>query len=413
MKVAVVGTGVSGLVAAYLIGRRHQVTVFEANDYIGGHTNTITVDDPEGPLSVDTGFIVYNERTYPNFTKLLRRLDVASQASDMSFGVCCEATGLEYGSNGPGGLFAQRRNLWRADFHRMLVDIVRFNRQLRRLLAKGDESLDLSEVLSRGGYGRLFGSHFIVPMAAAIWSANPAHIHRFPALTFARFFRNHGFLDLYDRPRWRTVSGGSNRYVKALTADFCNRIHLGTPVTAVRRRPERVEVDSRLGTLTFDRVVMATHSDQTLALLEDATRTEKELLGAIRYQPNEAVLHTDARLMPTRRKAWASWNYRLPRRSRRAATLTYWMNNLQRLTRSTPYLVTLNGSDGIDPARILRRIQYHHPVFDHGAIRAQRRHAELDGQNRTHFCGAYWGYGFHEDGVNSGLAVARWFGEKL
>jgi predicted NAD/FAD-binding protein len=413
MRIAVIGAGISGMVAARLLHGEHDITVFEANDYIGGHTHTVDVADDDGTLAVDTGFIVFNERTYPNFVALMKKLGVSWQDSDMSFSVHCEKTGLEYCPNPPALLFAQRRNLLRPSMWRMVREIFAFRRELPRT-AELPETVTLGKHLSQKRYSRAFIEYFLVPMGAAIWSADPRRFEEMPACMFARFFYNHGFLELHDQPQWLVIQGGSRNYVGPLTQPYQDRIRLGCSVRSIRRRPDQVEIETTDGQReSFDQVVLATHSDQALRLLADPTDKEREILGAIPYQENVVVLHTDDRMLPKRRKVWASWNYRLPRESQSAVAITYDMNILQSLKADREYCVTLNQTEKIDPAKIERRFVYAHPVYDPQALRAQRRHAEISGTNRTHFCGAYWGYGFHEDGVNSALAVGKAFGKGL
>jgi len=405
MKIAIIGTGIAGMTAAHRLHREHDITVFEANGYIGGHTNTVTVQQAGREYAVDTGFIVFNDWTYPNFCALLDELGVASQPSNMSFSVTCERTGLEYNGNSLNSLFAQRRNLLRPSFYRMLRDILRFNREAPALLA-GDDELTLEAFLREGGYGREFVEHYIIPMGAAIWSAEPDIMRRFPARCFAGFFKNHGLLNVAERPQWRVIQGGSKRYIECLTAPYASRIRLNTPVQAVQRFADHVRVKSRNSEVErFDAVVFACHSDQALRLLADPSVDERAILGAIPYQENEAVLHTDARLMPKRRLAWAAWNYHLPATPRLRVPVTYNMNILQSLDAPEPFCVTLNYAEAIDPAKILYRTVYHHPVYTPESVAAQRRRSYIDGVNRTWYCGAYWYNGFHEDGVRSALDV--------
>jgi predicted NAD/FAD-binding protein len=407
-RVAIVGAGVSGLVAARELHQRHEVSVFEAADRPGGHANTVEVELEGERHCVDTGFIVYNERSYPHFTRLLARLGVETQPTDMSFSVCCERSGLEWGSRGPNALFAQRRNLLRPSFHRLLRDVLRFNREAPRLLEVGDEKTSLGDHLAGGGYSRELVEHYVLPMGAAIWSADPADFLRIPAASFVRFFSRHGLLDPARPLRWRVVRGGSRRYVEALVAGFRERIRLGTRVRSVRRHARGVELETADGRAQrFDRVILATHSDQALALLADPSPAERALLEAIRYQRNDVVLHTDARLLPARRRAWSSWNYRIPADPQGGAVVTYHMNRLQGIRSRSELLVSLNAGARIDPARVLARFVYHHPVLDAEAVAAQRLHDRIDGARRTHFCGAYWGWGFHEDGVRSALEACR------
>jgi predicted NAD/FAD-binding protein len=360
---------------------------------------------------VDTGFIVFNHRTYPNFTRLLERLGVASRETEMSFSVRCERTGLEYNGTSIDTLFAQRRNLLRPAFWGMLRDIMRFNREATALLEAPDDSITMGELLRDGGYGREFIDHYIVPMGGAVWSAPTDAMLAFPASMFIRFFHNHGFLKVNDRPVWRTVCGGSREYVRKLVEPLADRLRLRSPVTRVRRTETAVEIDSLGRRERFDAVVMACHSDQSLRMLADPTDAEQQILGAIPYQANEAVLHTDESLMPRTPKAWAAWNAHLTRSPADRVAVTYDMNILQGLDSREHFLVTLNRGDDIDPSRVLRRINYHHPVFTTDGLAAQRRHDEISGcEQRTFYAGAYWRYGFHEDGVVSALRVAEQVG---
>ena len=418
MKIAIVGTGISGMVAAYLLHRDHEITVFEGADYIGGHTHTIDVELDGRTYAIDTGFIVFNDWTYPNFIALLNRLGVASQPSAMSFSVTCERSGLEYNGTNLNTLFAQRRNLLRPSFYRMIRDILRFNRESPDLLTQLEPGPSLGSYLDTHRYSSAFIDHYIVPMGAAIWSADHAAILGFPARYLVQFFKNHGMLSVEHRPTWRVVQGGSRRYAEQLVAPFLDRIHLKSPVESISRYPDFVEVRARFTgqdcrALRFDHVIIAAHSNQALAMLADPSPSEKDILGAIRYQENEAVLHTDASLLPRRKLAWAAWNYHLLPTQPDRAVVTYHMNRLQRLSASHEFCVTLNHTQAIDPAKILRRITYHHPVYSQEAVAAQKRHHEISGINRTSYCGAYWGFGFHEDGVKSALAVCKPFGKDL
>jgi predicted NAD/FAD-binding protein len=414
MRMAIIGGGISGLTTAHLLCNEHEVTLFEANDYLGGHTNTVDVPLDGVTWPVDTGFIVFNERTYPNFIRLLDRLGVASQPSVMSFSVSSEKNGLEYCATNLDTLFAQRRNLLNLPFWRMLREILRFNRESRELYESGDMTLTLATYLSSHGYSSAFVDTFLVPMGSAIWSADPHQFLQFPAAAFVRFFVNHGILKVIDQPQWRVVSGGSRNYVEPLARPFRDRVRLAAPVERVRRLADRVEITPRGGQPEpFDQVVIAAHSDQALALLADPSDVERELLSAIPYQKNDTVLHTDSRLLPVNPKARASWNCRIPRLEQAGVSLTYWMNRLQSLAAPVDFCVTLNTPDEIAPDRVIRPIAYHHPVYSTAAFQAQKRRQEINGVNRTWFCGAYWGYGFHEDGVKSALAVCRNFGKGL
>jgi predicted NAD/FAD-binding protein len=414
-KIAIVGAGVSGLTAAHLLHRDHDVTVFEANDYAGGHTNTVRVDTAGETHHVDTGFIVFNDRNYPNFERLLERIGVPSQPSDMSFAVSDESGDFEYASTSANGLFAKRAHLAKPWFHRMLADVIRFQRAGRELLTRGDGGPSLGHWVEELRFSRPFIDRLIVPQASAVWSADPRQMWSFPARFLVEFFANHGMLGLRDRPQWRTVRGGSARYVEALTEPLSDRLRLSTPVQAVERAEDHVLVTPRGGEAErFDEVVIAAHSDQALKLLADPSDREHELLGAIPYQPNQAVLHTDRRLLPRRRRAWASWNYHLLDEPTGKTTVTYHMNRLQSLRTEQQFCVTLNRTEAIDPASVIRTIDYAHPVYTAAGEAAQARHGEISGRHaRTHYCGAYWGWGFHEDGVNSGLRVAARFGARL
>ncbi len=411
MRVAIIGAGVSGLVCAHRLHSEHDVVLFEASDRAGGHANTVRVETEAGVYDLDTGFIVFNDRNYPNFERLLDELDVETQASLMSFGVS-DGVDFEYNGASPNGLFASRGQMVRPSFHRMIADLVRFNRDARELLAS-EKDPSLREWLAVGGYSRAFVERLIVPQAAAVWSADPAQMWSFPARFLVEFFDNHGMLGFRERPRWRTITGGSRRYVEALTRPWRDRLRLSTPVTEITRHPDHVTVSSReCEPERFDAVVIATHSDQALALLADPSERERELLGAIPYQSNEAVLHTDRSLLPRRRRAWASWNYHLDEGVAGRCTVTYHMNRLQSLRADREFCVTLNRTAAIDPERIIRTIQYAHPVYTPAGVAAQSRHHEISGRNRTHYCGAYWGWGFHEDGVKSALRVVREIGAR-
>lgn len=428
MRIAIVGSGISGLVCAHQLHRHHDVTVFEADDRVGGHAHTVEVEVGGRPVAVDTGFIVFNRPTYPAFSRLLDELGVATQPSVMNFSVQDHRSGLEYRSDGP-GVLAQPSNLVSPAFGHMLVDLARFNRRARGLVERhrarvraGDgpgasalEELTLHDLCT--GFSEAFRQRVLVPLGSAIWSADPDHFLDFPALAYARFMDNHGLLRVRGRLPWRTVTGGSHRYVEALTAPFADRLRLGTPVHKVRRqavdgRSEVEVLGPASGPERFDHLILACHSHQALELLGDPTGAERAILGAVRYQPNQATLHTDVRILPKRRRAWASWNVQVGNPATAetgpsGVAVTYWMNQLQALDTDRPLLVTLNHSDGIDPATVLGRYAYEHPVFDLDAQRAQRRRPEIQGQHGTWYAGAYWGSGFHEDGVQSALDVCR------
>ncbi|MGY2258220.1 NAD(P)/FAD-dependent oxidoreductase [Pseudomonas sp. SDO55104_S430] len=415
MKIAIIGSGISGLTCAWLLNRKHDITVFEADDWIGGHSHTVEVAAEGKSHAIDTGFIVFNDWTYPNFIRLLDQLGVASQPTEMSFSVQDPSTGTEYNGNNLNSLFAQRRNLLSPGFWGMLRDILRFNREVIRDLDEqritGETTL--GDYLGQNGYGQRFIEHYIVPMGSAIWSMSRADMQRFPCEFFVRFCRNHGLLSVTNRPQWRVVSGGSRTYVAALSAGFVERIRLNCPVHRVVRDDAGVNLHSSAGIDRFDSVVFACHSDQALRLLVAPSQAEREILGALRYDENEVVLHTDTRVLPSRRLAWASWNYRLGGSPRQPAAVTYNMNILQGLQSDTTYCVSLNQTAGIDPGKILDRFRYAHPQYSQAGMVAQARWQELQGAQNSYYCGAYWANGFHEDGVVSALRVAAAFGEQL
>jgi len=409
MKIAIIGSGIAGNVAAHRLHKEHEITVFEAGAHVGGHTHTHEIDSHGERYAIDTGFIVFNDWTYPNFIALLSELGVESQASVMSFSVRNEASGLEYNGTTINTLFAQRRNLLRPSFYRMLRDIVRFNREAPALLASSTD-IALGDYLAAHHYSSEFIGDYLVPMGAAIWSTDPARMLAFPARFFVRFFENHGMLSVDARPQWRAIRGGSARYVDKLVAPFRGRIRLNTPVESVRRMRDCVLVKARgAEAQRFEHVFLACHSDQALGLLADATPLERQILGAIPYQENEAVLHTDTSMLPHARRAWAAWNYHVVRESSERVALTYNMNILQSLAARETFCVTLNHSERIAPAKIIKRLVYHHPLFTPAGGAGQQRQHEINGQQRTYFCGAYWRFGFHEDGVVSALDAVEHF----
>lgn len=407
MKLAIIGSGISGLVAALRLGTSHDVTLFEANDYLGGHTNTVEVDLDGEQHPIDTGFIVFNDWTYPEFIKLLDELQVASQPTTMSFSVSDPASGLEYNGHSLNTLFAQRRNLIRPGFYRMLRDIARFNGAARQLARHGANSQTVGEFLTEGRYSRQFRDHYLLPMGAAIWSCPLGTFAEFPIRFIAEFYHNHGLLNLRNRPTWRVVQGGSQIYVRAMAARIRGDIRLRTPIVRVRRWPYRVELTTTSGEReSFDHVIFACHADQAVRILgSDATVTETELLSAFPYSRNVAVLHTDENMLPRNRRAWAAWNFRRTGNDAAPAAVTYHMNILQGLRSRHTFCVTLNDDGAIRPETVLRRFIYDHPIFTVNRAAAQARRAELLTANRTSFCGAYWRNGFHEDGVVSALAV--------
>jgi uncharacterized protein len=407
VKIAIVGTGVSGLVAAHLLHRGHEIVVYEAGERLGGHSNTVRVDDGTDEHWIDTGFIVFNDRNYPNFERLLDELGVATQPSHMGFSVSDGRGGFEY-SGTPRGLVARPGNLLSPNFLGMLRDWRRFNHEAQALIGMNGTAPSLGHWLEQRGFSSHFIERLIVPQASAVWSADPEQMWDFPASFMAEFFDNHGMFSLRDRPRWRTVSGGSTRYVEAISRPWRDRVRLRAPVRRIERFPGGVRIEAEgCESEDFDEVVIATHSDQALAMLADPSEAEREVLAAIPYQRNEAVLHTDTSLMPRRRSAWASWNFHLTERPAGRTTVTYWMNNLQRLRAEREFLLTLNRGERIDPAKVLRSFSYEHPVYTAEGVAAQARHAEISGVRRTHYCGAYWGWGFHEDGVVSALRACE------
>ncbi len=413
MKIAIIGSGIAGNVVAYKLRQQHDITVFESGSYVGGHTNTVDVYEEDRQISVDTGFIVFNDRTYPNFISLLDEIGQASSQSEMSFSVQAQDGGVEYSGSSLNGLFAQRRNIVRPRFHRMIRDILRFNKTTLPSVDHLDYSETLGDFLVENDYGQEFIDHYLIPMAAAIWSAEPGSVLDMPVKFLVRFFANHGLLQISDRPVWRVIKGGSRQYVNKLVAGHRDRIRLNSPVRSVRRIDDRVELHSESGGREFfDYVFIACHSGQALSLLKDATTAEREVLGAIRYQPNEAILHTDDSLMPKRRRAWAAWNYHLPLDVERHVAVTYNMNILQGFETNNQYLVTLNNDQDIDPAKVIRTVQYEHPIFSRESVAAQQRQPEIN-KNRTFYCGAYWRNGFHEDGVVSALNALEHFEEEL
>jgi predicted NAD/FAD-binding protein len=413
MRIAIIGAGVSGLSAAYWLRERHQVTLFEQATYLGGHAHTVDVEIGGERQAIDTGFIVFNDRTYPRFVALLNELGVASQATTMGFSVRCDQSDLEYNGTSLAGLFTQRKNLLRPGFYRMLADIVRFNRAAPALLKRNHDRPDSDQItvgdfLNVAGYSRSFAEHYLLPLGSAIWSCPRETFEKFPLRFILEFFQNHGLLNLRDRPTWRTVCGGSRRYVEAIASKLAGRIRLRTSVAAVRRFSDRVEIICQgVPAETFDHVIFACHADQALRMLADPTPLERDVVGAFPYERNTAVLHTDTALLPRRKRAWASWNYRIGPDRQAPATVTYCMNILQRLTSQHVFNVTLNGDHQINPQKILGHFVYEHPVFTTRRAAAQARHNELIGVNRSSFCGAYWRNGFHEDGVHSALAVCR------
>ena len=409
MRIAIIGGGISGLVAGYRLHKDHEVTLFEANDYIGGHTNTIDVFENDRKIPVDTGFIVFNDRTYPNFIELLNELGVESQPTRMSFSVSCAKTGLEYRGADFGGLFAQRKNIVSPKFWRLLLDIIKFNKLGHQLLESDSPNESVGEFFKRHRFSQQFINQYFLPMGAAIWSASFDTFQAFPIQFIAEFYKNHGLLGVTDRPQWRVIKGGSKSYIEPLTRGWFDRIQLNSRVTRIQRGKDFVSIcsESKEPRL-FDHVIFACHSDQALAILgSSANKTEKEVLAAFPYQKNLAILHTQSSVMPKNKRAWACWNYYNPEHESKAANVTYNMNILQSLKTDNDYLVTLNDHERIDSANTIKSFTYHHPTFGLDRKRMQLRHPELINQNATSFCGAYWGNGFHEDGVKSAIAVTK------
>ena len=415
MKIAIIGSGISGLTAAYLLNRKHDVTIFEANDYIGGHTHTHKVNIDGKKYSVDTGFIVYNERTYPNFIKLLDLLNVERQLSTMGFSVKSISKDYEYAGESLNSLFAKRSNIFRFGFLRMLYEMYHFGKKADSSGIGLDASVTLGDYLKKEKYSGEFINYFIIPMGAAIWSTPANKVLNMPAYFFIKFFYNHGMLETINRPNWWVIKNGSSEYIKKIIRGFENKINLSTPVKTVARKNEGIEIQlaKKEETLKFDSVIFATHSDQALEMLENPTDTEKDILSSIPYQKNEVLLHTDSSVLPRRKLSWASWNYQLDSDPALPVVLTYNMNILQSINCKETLCVTLNDHNSVDETKILKKIFYHHPLFNVKSIEAQKRKSEISGVNNTHYCGAYWRNGFHEDGVVSALDVCKDFGEKI
>lgn len=410
MKIAVVGSGISGLGAAWLLSREHEVTVFESNDYVGGHTHTHDITLGDRHYRVDTGFIVCNPDHYPHFFRMLGELGVETQDTTMSFAVRHERSDLEYNATDLDRLFVQRRNLLSPRFWSMVRGILKFYREAPALLDLPDQGPDLGDYLDANGYSDAFRDDHLVPMASALWSSPSAQILKFPAKYLVAFMANHQMMVTGDRKPWRVVRGGSNSYVRAMLAKAAFTVRTNMPVRSVRRDEHGVDVQTAGGSERFDQIVFACHSDQALAMLADASEREREILGAITFQDNDTVLHTDVRLLPKRRKAWAAWNALILDDDRDQCTVTYDMNQLQGIAAPENFCVTLNCTDRIDPAKILKRLRYQHPIYTRESVAAQARRGEISGHRRTWYAGAYWGWGFHEDGMRSAVDVARALG---
>lgn len=410
MRIAVIGSGIAGLGSAWMLSRQHEVVLFEKNKRLGGHTDTHDIELGGRHHAVDTGFIVFNHEHYPLLTRMFTELGVDSQPTTMSFSAHDAGTGLEYNAGSLGGLFCQRRNLLSARFWRMLVDLRRFYRESPALLSAEEPGPTLGEYLQQNHYSDAFRDDHLVPMASALWSSPSRHILDFPAVELVRFMANHDMLQISDRPQWRVVSGGSKRYIDAMRKRWTIDERLDCPVTSVRRHGDQIAVRSAAGVESFDQIVLACHADEALDLLDDASETERAILGDLGYQDNETVLHTDASILPERRKAWAAWNAYIPADRDAPCSVSYWMNALQSIESSEPLIVSLNRTHQIDPEKILRRMSYRHPVQTQASASARRRKSEIQGKSRTWFAGAYWGFGFHEDGLRSALNVAEALG---
>jgi predicted NAD/FAD-binding protein len=412
-RIGVIGGGISGLVSAYLLSEQYDVCLFEANDYLGGHTHTVDVELDNQKLAIDTGFIVFNQKTYPQFCKLLNTLNVAFEASEMSFSFMSAKLGLEYNGHDLNTLFSQRRNLFSPRFYRFLWDIVRFNRQAKHFLQHSGLNPSIAEFVAEHRYGELFREGYLLPMLASVWSTNLALMMQAPARVILAFCENHGLLNITDRPPWYVISGGSKNYIAPLTQRFRDKIFLNSPVSAVVREGETVQVHTASGMQTFDYVVLATHSDQALRMLASPTAAEQTVLGALQYQHNEVVLHYDDALLPKNKLSRASWNYNPDNYQDGRCAVTYYMNRLQNLSAARDYCVSVNLTEKIAPEKVLGRYLYSHPVMSAESVAAQGRFQEINGKDKIFYCGAYWGNGFHEDGVVSALAACKPLGVAL
>ena len=413
LKIAVIGSGISGLTSAFLLSKKYEVSLYEKNNYIGGHTHTHEIYENDKKINVDSGFIVYNENTYPNFMKLLNVLKIESQHTKMGFSVKSDYEDFEYAGNSVNSIFAQKSNILRPNFLKMIYQILRFNKISKNEFNNIDENVTLNDYLIKFSFSEKFINHYIIPMGAAIWSTSPQKMLNIPAKFFIRFFNNHGLLEVTNRPQWWVIRNGSFQYVKKIIKPFEKNIFLNCKVNSIIRKNNQVKIKFDKGEKIFDHVIIATHSDQALNLLSDPTDEENKILGAIKYQKNIALIHTDQSILPRRKIAWSSWNYLLNESQDDFVTLTYNMNILQTLKSKKVYCVTINNTTSIDDRKIIKKIKYHHPLFDIISVKAQQQKNKICGQNNTYFCGAYWGYGFHEDGVNSALDVCKKFGIEL
>ena len=415
MKIAIIGSGISGLTSAYVLSRQHEVHLFEAENRLGGHTHTHEIEVASGKYLVDTGFIVHNDRNYPNFLKLMQQLKVETKDSFMSFSVKVEDNGLEYNGTSINSLFCQRKNIFNPSFYRMIKDILRFNKEATSYYLthkeKAPDSMSLENYLHANHYSNEFIEHYIMPMGAAIWSASREEMKQFPLHFFVRFFHHHGMLTVDNRPQWRVLIGGSKSYIPKITAPFADHIHLGHPITAVTRSGDKIILND---SLEFDHVVFACHANQALKMLKDPSDQETKVMSGFAYRPNDIILHTDTSILPKSKLGHASWNYFLPRVQQDRVAVTYHMNILQGIKSPETFLVSLNMDQLIDPKKVLKRIPYSHPVYNQSAVESQKKWDQVSTiKSRTHFCGAYWGNGFHEDGVKSALQVTQAFGLNL
>ena len=406
MKIAIVGAGISGNAIAHLLHKEHKITLFEKNDRIGGHSHTHKIQIKDKTIAVDTGFIVFNKKTYPLFTSLLDQLGVDYEDSNMSFSVFSKLSGLEYNGTNLNTLFSQRKNLFNFKFIKMVLEIFRFNKKALELLNTKEE-ITLGDYLANHNYSSYFSKHYILPMGSAIWSSNIETMLNFPAKFFVKFFHNHGMLNINDRPQWLTITGGSESYVKKLCEPFINSIKLNSNIRFIERMENKVIIHHNQGSENFDYLFMACHSNEALKLIKDTSYVEKELLGSIPYADNDVYLHTDASIMPKHKLSWAAWNYNIDNKSHEPISLTYNMNILQNIKSESPVLVTLNPKSNINPKKIIKKLNYSHPTFTIDGINAQKKHHLISGVNRTFYAGAYWGNGFHEDGVKSAYDVVN------
>ena len=415
MKIAVIGSGISGMASAYYLSKKHEVHLFETSDRLGGHTNTIDLTIGSKNYSIDTGFIVFNNKNYPVFSSLMNTLGVEYQNSFMSFSVKAEENGLEYNGTSINSLFCQRKNFFNPKFYRMVKDIMRFNKEASsyyqdQIKQNKNELMSIEDFARKNHYSNEFIEYYLIPMGAALWSASRGEMRKFPLDFFVRFFQHHGMLSIDERPQWYVIKGGSKSYIPKLTAPYEKNIHLNSRVTNVKRNPTNIEVSVNSEQLNFDHVVFATHANQTLGIMESPTSTEREILGAFSYRPNDVLLHTDTSILPKSKLGWASWNYYVPKVERERVAVTYNMNILQNIVSPETFLVSLNMDDLIDPKKVLKRVLYSHPIFDLNASNSQKRWHEISGKDRIHFTGAYWGNGFHEDGTRSAHEVAQFLG---